>query len=92
MAKRGYLVVWEAFTSKTYRQMKLIEENVPGMFDSHSTVSIMIREGEFVDGTHILKEPLRPEDISFSQTSLTESEVYTPDLNALPLSWIQQFL
>ena len=82
--KGGCLVVWEAFTSKTYRQMRLIEDNVPGMFDSHSTVSIMIREGEFVDGTHILKEPLRPEDISFSQTSLTESEVYTPDLNAQP--------
>ena len=27
--KWGYLIVWEAFTSKTYRQMKLIEENVP---------------------------------------------------------------
>ena len=79
-SKEGYLVVWEAFTSKTYQQMKLIEENVPSMFDNYQTVSSKIREGEFVDGTHILKIS-RPEDISFAQP---EFEVYTPDLDVQP--------
>ena len=81
--KGGYLVVWETFTAKTYQQMELIEENVPDMFDNHQTVSIKIRDGEFVDGTHILKLS-RPDDISFTQPSLTESEIYTPDLDAQP--------
>ena len=54
--KGGYLVVFEAFSSKTYRQMKLVEENVPEMFDNHQTVGNIIHEGEFVDGTHILKK------------------------------------
>ena len=78
--KGGYIVVWEAFTSKTYRQMKLVEENVPDMFDNHQTVSSKIREGEFVDGTRIMKGS-GLDDNSFTEP---ESEIYTPDLDAKP--------
>ena len=75
--KGGCIILWEAFTSKTYRQMKLIEESVPEMFDSHDTVSQIITRGEFVDGTHILKI-LKPKDDSSAQTSSTGLEIYTP--------------
>ena len=78
--KGGYLVVLEAFTAKTYQQMKLIEENVPDMFDNHQTVSSKIREGKFVDGTHNMQVCSR-DNISFTQP---ESEIYIPDLDTKP--------
>ena len=64
----GYLVIFEAFSSKTYRQIQMIEENVPEMFENHRTVSTMIHEGKFVDGTRILKMS-RP-DLNYSGNSL----------------------
>ena len=68
-----YIIVWEAFTSRTYQRIKLIEESVPGLFDSHQTVGIKIREGGFVDGTHLLE-----------MSSLTELEVHTHNPVANP--------
>ena len=68
-----YIIVWEAFTSRTYQRIKLIEESVPGLFDSHQTVGIKIREGGFVDGTHLLE-----------MSSLTELEVYSHNPVANP--------
>ncbi len=83
-SKGGYLVLFEAFSSKTYRQMRFIEQGTPEIFDNHHTVSQVIRQGDFVDGTHLLKMS-RPADISFAQESTAEPEIlYTPDLDAQP--------
>ncbi len=82
--KGGYLIIWEAFSAKRYRQMRLVEQGCPEIFDNHQTVSQAIRDGEFVDGTHILKIS-QPEDISFVQESSTATpEVYIHDLDAQP--------
>ena len=56
VGKAGVLVLWEAFTAKMTRQIKLVEENAPGYLKNHHTVQNMILKGEFKDGTHILKQ------------------------------------
>ena len=51
---KGTLIVWEAYEAKTIRQMKLIEDNVPDHLNNHSSVSQMIQQGKFSDGTLVL--------------------------------------
>ena len=51
--REGHLVMWEAFTSKTYKQIRLIEENIPQMFDNHKAVSQVLVNNDFEDGTHL---------------------------------------
>ena len=75
--KGSCLVLWEAFHSKAYRQMSLIEKNSPAMFENHNSISTIIQEGQFVDGTNILQR-----DASESDDS--DTIVYEPDLNAKP--------
>ena len=52
VGEAGVVVLWEAYESKTMRQIKFIEEKAPGYLDSHDMVCIMIRDGGFKDGTH----------------------------------------
>ena len=92
--KGGFLVLWEAYTSKRFKQIKLVQESAPGLFDNHHSLKQLIRDGEFRDGTHIIHKPQRPLDVSLAQGSSTESTpntftasdttVYTPDLQAQP--------
>ncbi len=56
VGKAGILVLWESYDANTTRQIKLIEEHAPGLFDSHHTVKLMINQGEFLDGTHIMQK------------------------------------
>ena len=53
-SESGTVIIWEAFESRTIKQMKLIEQNAPDHLDNHNTVRRMIKEGGFRDGTHIL--------------------------------------
>ena len=78
--KGGYLVVWEAFQSTTYRQINLINQRSPEMFDNHNTVSQAIREGRFVDGTNLLNTDT-PKSHDQSTASPTN---YAHDLDAKP--------
>ena len=71
MDKAGIIVMWEAYESKTMRQIKLIESRAPGFMDNHDSVRKMIANGEFKDGTHISK-------------TKTADTPYTPDLDATP--------
>ena len=49
----GELIVWEAFRARTLQQMKLVEEGSPGFLDTYHSLSTMMRNGDFKDGTHI---------------------------------------
>ena len=51
----GVLVLWEAFSSRTTRQIKMLEDQSNSFLDNHNAVRTMIFEGEFKDGTHISK-------------------------------------
>ena len=51
---KGTLVVWEAYEAKAIRQMKVIDDNAPGHLNSHSSVSQIIQQGKFRDGTLVL--------------------------------------
>ena len=53
--KKGILVFWEAFEAKRVQQMKLVEENAPGFFDTYDSIRQMIHRGNFEDGTGITK-------------------------------------
>ena len=54
IGKAGVLVLWEGFTAKMTRQIKLVEERAPGYLENHNTVREMIHRGEFKDGTQII--------------------------------------
>ncbi len=66
----GVLVLWEAYDAKTTRQVKSVDENAPDLFDSHHTVNLMIHQGEFKDGTHIMG---KTREATFSDLSITSS-------------------
>ena len=53
----GVLLLWEAFSAKMTRQMKLIESKAPHFFNNHDSIRKLIRtQGlEFKDGTQLLK-------------------------------------
>ena len=80
--KAGVLVMWEAYESRTMRQVKLIEENAPGYLDNHNSVRMMIHNGDFKDGTHINKAPQGGE--GGEKASYGDVIPYTPDLDAQP--------
>ena len=49
----GTMVFWEAHTSKTIKQIKLVEESAPDLYDDHNKVRDLIRQGNFKDGTNV---------------------------------------
>ena len=49
----GILVLWEAYDTKTTRQIKLVEDSAPDFFKSHHSMKRMIQTGEFDDGTNL---------------------------------------
>jgi len=48
--KLGVLVLWEAYSSRTTRQIKFLEEHSNSFLQNHDSVEWMISEGEFRDG------------------------------------------
>ena len=80
--RAGVMVIWEAYEAKTMRQIKLVEENAPGFFDTHDSVRRMIHNGEFKDGTHISKVVHNRD--SAEKTPMPDSTPYSPDLEAQP--------
>ena len=54
----GVMVLWEAFSAKILRQMKVIEGKTPSLFDNHKSLcDVILKEDiEFKDGTHLLIE------------------------------------
>ena len=54
----GILILWEAFSVKTMRQIKILEDKAPNLFDNHKSLrDIIMKENiEFKDGTHLLME------------------------------------
>ena len=53
-SQSGTVIMWEAYESKTMKQVRLIEQSSPSYLDNHNTVRRTIHQGEFRDGTHIL--------------------------------------
>ena len=49
IGKAGVLVLWEGFTARMTRQIKLVEGHTPGFLKNHYTVQKMIQLGEFKD-------------------------------------------
>lgn len=62
----GVMILWEAYSGATLRQMKIIEEESPGYLDNHKTVARMIKNLQFKDDTHIVED--------LTATSTDESE------------------
>ena len=68
----GVVILWEAYSGATLRQMKIIEEESPGYLDNHKTVARMIKNLQFKDDTHIVEDlttneemeapPISPDD------------------------------
>ena len=71
--KGGVLVLWEAYSSKTFKQMKLVEESAPGLFDNHQSLKQVIKDGQFRDGTCIIHKPQAPLDVT--QSTLNASDL-----------------
>ena len=70
----GVLVLWEAYNSRTTRQVKLLEEHSNSYLDNHHSVRKMILEGGFIDGTHILESPEEMGDVIASTTMSSDEE------------------
>ena len=70
----GVLVLWEAYSFRTTRQIKLIEEHSNSYLDNHHSVRKMILEGGFKDGTHILESPEETGDVIASTTMSSDEE------------------
>ena len=68
----GVLVLWEAYNSRTTRQVKLLEEHSNSYLDNHHSVRKMILEGGFKDGIHILESP---KDVTATMSSDEEEEI-----------------
>ena len=52
----GVVILWEAYSGATLRQMKIIEEESPGYLDNHKAVARMIKNLQFNDDTNIIKD------------------------------------
>ena len=54
----GVMILWEAFSAKILKQMKVIEDKAPNLFDNHKSLrDVILKEDiEFKDGTHLLIE------------------------------------
>ena len=54
----GAVILWEAFDAKLTRQMKLIEEKAPHMFNNHESIKEIIRTPglKFSDGTNLTND------------------------------------
>ena len=52
------IILWEAFSKETTRQIKFIEDKAPEVFKNHKTLRETLQKEylEFIDGTHILQE------------------------------------
>lgn len=46
----GVLIVWEAYDAKTMKQVKAVEDCLPGLYSDHSILSAAIASGNFEDG------------------------------------------
>uniref|UniRef100_A0A1X7V3V1 LRRK2 beta-propeller domain-containing protein n=1 Tax=Amphimedon queenslandica TaxID=400682 RepID=A0A1X7V3V1_AMPQE len=68
----GVMILWEAYSGATLRQMKVIEEESPGYLDNHKTVARMIKKLQFKDDTHIVK------DLTTTTTDESESSPSVP--------------
>ncbi len=75
--KEGCIVLWEAFSAKMYKQMIMIEKNTPKMFENHESISKIIVDGDFVDGTNILNS-----EADVMESGDTHMVRYKPDVSA----------
>ena len=90
IGKAGVLVLWEGFTAKMTRQIKLVEEHAPGYLENHHTVRKMIQQGEFKDGTHIIQQKgVRDGELSASNMTSSREDSQVPDIS-LSVSGSQQ--
>ena len=71
--KLGVLVLWEAYSSRTTRQIKLLEDQSNSFLENHNSVRRMIHQGEFRDGTHIIKS--RKEEGELMASAIASTEV-----------------
>ena len=51
----GVIILWEAFNAQLLKQVKLVSEKGPSMFNSHKSLQAILQKEElgFIDGTHI---------------------------------------
>ena len=56
-SQSGTVIMWEAYESKTMKQVRLIEQSSPSYLDNHNTVRRTIDNGAFKDGTSIMPSP-----------------------------------
>ena len=52
----GVMILWEAFSGDTLRQMKDVESEAPGYLENRTTVARMVRLLNFKDDTRIFDE------------------------------------
>ena len=69
------LILWEAYSGATLRQMKIIEEKSPGYLDNHKTVAHMIKNLQFKDDTHIIEDLTINEG---TETSTSHDNTFKP--------------
>ena len=75
----GTLVLWEAFDSRTLKQIKLIEQMAPNHLNNHNSVRTMIYYGKFIDGTNVMSDSWKPStpmhsDINIEAVEMDEFE------------------
>ena len=75
--KLGVLILREAYSSRTTRQMKLLEENSNSFLESHKSVRRMILQGGFRDGTHIIQSQDEGGELTAVSTEVTDTNQST---------------
>ena len=84
-SQSGTVIMWEAYESKTMKQVRLIEQSSPSFLDNHNTVRRTIDNGTFKDGTSIM--PPTSGETAEVIASL-DNVADTTDIEAQPLELI----
>ena len=90
----GVMILWEAFSGDTLRQIKDLESETPGYLENHTTVARMVRLLNFKDETRILDDRPLSKDKSKSTILNTIDDHFLNSISddELPRSMLTQSL
>ena len=75
--KSGVMILWEAYSGETLRQMRTLQES-PNYLNNHKTVARIVKNLHFKDDTHILEDLTKSEQETESEEAPLIEESLTP--------------
>ena len=76
----GFIILWEAFSSKALRQIRMIQEDATKYLENHHQARKMLQLGEFKDGTHIMDQQEGEAGQDEGEESYTQPSSLAPSL------------